>query len=480
MPMTSGLVAARGSFSRRLPRIAKLAVSDTWGEQVATLLLVPMLLWAAFWNGFPIIYYDTGAYVLEGLALHFLPERSPVYSLFLRFGGAAVSLWFVVVIQAVFAAFLVVQTVRAVAPRLPVAGLVFMGALLVIGTGLPWYVGQVEPDCFTGLVVLALYLLAFRAETLGPWRRALAIASGGFAIGVHPSHLLLAGSLLLAIALFRATWRIGRQSPRHLQPNLLAPAAAFTLGLSLVLGSNYLLTRQVFVSRAGASFVFARMLQDGIVMKLLEDTCPKSGYRLCAFRDSLPATADGWLWTPHSPFFKLGHFQGTDGESARIVREAILRYPLLQLRTAAADSLAQFASFSTGDQIEPQEWVLAPIIRQFLPSQVTQYLSARQQRGQIHFARLSEWHVIVASFSIAVLIGLLGWTAFTAQFDAAALYGFVLAALIANAVICGALSGPHDRYQSRVVWLAPFALLIGNPLVRATCGGRPNPALTGA
>jgi hypothetical protein len=35
-----------------------------------------------------------------------------------------------------------------------------------------------------------------------------------------------------------------------------------------------------------------------------------------------------------------------------------------------------------------------------------------------------------------------------------------LLALIGNAVICGALSNPHDRYQSRLMWLVPFALVL--------------------
>jgi hypothetical protein len=40
------------------------------------------------------------------------------------------------------------------------------------------------------------------------------------------------------------------------------------------------------------------------------------------------------------------------------------------------------------------------------------------------------------------------------------LLGFVLVALIGNAIVCGALSNPHDRYQSRLIWLAPFALAL--------------------
>lgn len=34
---------------------------------------------------------------------------------------------------------------------------------------------------------------------------------------------------------------------------------------------------------------------------------------------------------------------------------------------------------------------------------------------------------------------------------------YLLTALAGNAFICGALSNPHDRYQSRMVWIAVLA-----------------------
>ena len=43
-------------------------------------ILSVMFLSVAVWNGFPLIFYDTGAYILEGLGHVFLVERSPVYA----------------------------------------------------------------------------------------------------------------------------------------------------------------------------------------------------------------------------------------------------------------------------------------------------------------------------------------------------------------------------------------------------------------
>ncbi|HEY2444492.1 MAG TPA: hypothetical protein VGI20_01970 [Rhizomicrobium sp.] len=429
-----------------------LELGDIRGEAAACILLIPILLAAVFWNGFPIIYYDTGAYVFEGLGGHFMVERSPVYSLFLRYGGGETSLWFIAAIQAGATAFAMTQCARAEAPRMRMSTLLLVGAVLALVTGLPWYVGQIEPDCFTALVVLTIYLLAFRARVLGFGRTLILLAIGGFAAATHPSHLLLSAFLLAAIAAARLCLGV--------KPRLLESACVCVLGMALIFAANFHFTRQVFFSRAGSSFVFARMLQDGIVMRLLDDTCPQSGYRLCAYRDSLPPTADGWLWTSNSPFFKLGHFEGTEADSARIVRDALLRYPLWQVRAGIRDAALQFVSIKTGDQIEPQEWVLAPVLARYLPTQMSAYLAARQQRGEIHFRSIGWLHEIVGYFSLAGLVVLLAMSLQAKRHEQAAFLGMILIALIGNAIICGVLSGPHDRYQSRLVWLAPFALLL--------------------
>jgi hypothetical protein len=36
----------------------------------------------------------------------------------------------------------------------------------------------------------------------------------------------------------------------------------------------------------------------------------------------------------------------------------------------------------------------------------------------------------------------------------------IATALLANASICGILSNPHDRYGARLIWLAPFIVLL--------------------
>jgi hypothetical protein len=36
----------------------------------------------------------------------------------------------------------------------------------------------------------------------------------------------------------------------------------------------------------------------------------------------------------------------------------------------------------------------------------------------------------------------------------------VLLALVGNAIVCATFANPHDRYQSRIIWLPTLVLLL--------------------
>ncbi|HTK79589.1 MAG TPA: hypothetical protein VL286_04035 [Rhizomicrobium sp.] len=434
-------------------------ISRPLREAVAILAICPILLGAALWNGFPLIFYDTGAYIFQSFGDRFVPERSPVYSLFIRWAGGGESLWLVASVQVVMIAFVLAETARALAPRVNVGTFFAISSALAILTGLPWYAAQIEPDCFAGIVVLALYLLAFHAGTLGWWRSGLLVLVAGIATGSHPSHLGLAAGLVLVLVLYKGLtlWSPDKRWPRA---NLVLPAIAAILGFGLVAGGNYAFTKHVFVSRAGPVFVFARMLQDGLVKQVLDETCPSSHLVLCHYRNVLPSRADDWLWGPGTPFVAMHRFIGTERESERVVNESLARHPVANLAIAARDAVQQFETFSTGDQIEPQQWILYTDFRRFIPYQLHAYSEARQQKGGLDFAVVNAVHVPVAWLALAFLIAMLALALKRGESRPAVVLGFVLAALIGNAIICGVLSNPHARYQSRMIWVPVFALAL--------------------
>ncbi len=441
-----GQTGSVGAESRRGPlRGAKLALGVA--------ILTGLFLAIALWNGFPLVFYDTGGYLAEGLEGVFLAERSPVYSLLLRVMGAGYSLWPVVILQAGLTGWLIAETACIEVPGLSLKELVGIGLALMLMTGIGWYTGQVEPDCMTALVVLGAYLLVFRTGVLGRTRILLIVLVTGLAVACHPSHLgLMGGLFLIAIVL-----RLARP---FLVRRILPAAGALLFALVLIFASNYALTLQLFLTRSGSVFVFARLMQDGIVKRLLDETCPQSGYRLCAYKNRLKTRADAWLWAPDSLFKARGGFHGDHSEENRIIADSIRRYPFLQIRAAVRDSARQFFEFKTGDGIESQEWVLKPDFEKMAPRQLPRYLAARQQQGRLRFEALNMIHVTVGMLSLLGLLLLFQRALIRGQGSEAALPGLVLIALIGNAIICGTFSNPHDRYQSRIIWLPALVFLL--------------------
>jgi hypothetical protein len=465
-----------------LPRftLPDAPISHPFWEVASIVLLCPILLSVAAWNGFPIIFYDTGAYMLQGLGLVFVAERSPVYSLFLREMGGATSLWLVAIAQCAIVGFVMTEFARAVRPMLSLWTLLAIAAILCLATGLPWYAAQIEPDCFVGLVPIVAYLFAFHDEALGPLRKTLLAVAAVIAIAAHPSHVALAALLLLLLAAMRLAperWIEANGLPR---PRILIFSAGLIAAIAVVLLANYGFTKEIFFSRSGAIFLEARIMEDGLIAPVLDSDCPKANYAVCPYRDRLPSRADSWLWTERlSPFHKLGGFRTMEKESARLIAASVVRYPLENAIVAMQDAVLQFFWFQTGDGIVPQEWVLNREFGIAIPQQVSAYDRAYQQEGEISFVPINLVHVPVAFLSLAGLYLILRQTWLRRDWRSAVLPAFILAALIGNAFVCGVFSGAHGRYQSRIMWLPVFAVaLIAAPRIESAM--RRNPELNPA
>ena len=421
------------------------------------LMLAAIFLGIAAWNGFPLMFYDTGAYLAEGLSGTFLVERSPVYSLLLLVTGGNFSLWPVVILQALMTGYVIALVARIEVPGLTLPGLAGIGIALMLLTGIGWYVGQVEPDCMTALLVLGCYLLLFRLAALDRVARWLVIAITSLAVASHPSHLgLIVGFLLVGLAL-KLLFHLLPRLPR---PDLKHAAIAFAIALGLIFAGNLALARGLFISRSGSVFVFARLMQDGIIQRLLHDTCPQSGYQLCPYQRQLPHNANAWLWGQNSLFHREGGFANSQAEDNRMIMDSLKRYPMMQVKAALYDSVLQFFEFRTGDGIESQERIIRPELKLVSPAQIPAYMRARQQRQKIRFQTLNMIHVTVGMLSLLGVAMLLNHAALRRRWGEMTLPGLVLLGLVGNAIICGTFSNPHDRYQSRLMWLPALALLL--------------------
>jgi hypothetical protein len=328
-------------------------------------------------------------------------------------------------------------------------------AILTVCTSLPWFAGQLIPDILFPAAVLAIYLLSFRNERLVRWERFILAAVIVFAI---PSHMAAAG---MCVAVIAALWLPARFKPLELpKPRLWIAAGSVAAGIALCPISNLAVTGNFAFTPGGSSFLFGRLIEDGIVARYLGEHCPDASLRLCDYKATLPEDADGWLWDGDSPFRKLGDWKGFRAEERAITRATLERYPLMHASTAIVAAVTQFFTFRTEVSVEDN----APTVNMFaghFPQLFAQFMRARQQAERFDVAPLNYLHVPVAALAVAGLVlALLFRRRLKIAPDAAALCLVVLLALAANAVICGVFSHPVDRYQSRVVLLAPLAMAL--------------------
>jgi 4-amino-4-deoxy-L-arabinose transferase-like glycosyltransferase len=336
--------------------------------------------------------------------------------------------------------------------------------LLALGTSLAWSAATLMPDIFFPTAVLALFLLAFRLDALATWERLGLMAVIAVAIASHMA------ALGLCIALVALLWIATRfmSLPR---PRLRYPVAAAAAGVVLALLSNFAIAHSFRFTPGGASFLFGRLVEDGIVARYLAERCPDPALRICAYAGGLPDKADDWLWSPDTPFYKLGGAEGFGPEAQRILLDSIARYPFVHFKAAAAATLGQLVSFATEISSKDNHPTIGTFVN-YVPQLVAPLNAAHQQQGPIDTYPLNLVHVPVAALGI---VGVAAVFAFRRHFaltpEAAALCLTVLLALAVNAAICGVFSHPVDRYQSRLVPLAPLAL--GLVLVARRRGPQP-------
>jgi hypothetical protein len=140
----------------------------------------------------------------------------------------------------------------------------------------------------------------------------------------------------------------------------------------------------------------------------------------------------------------------------------------MHIRTALKAALDQFVSFATGDGIDPWTWNSHWALEKFAPTTFTAFATARQQLGPIDFTVMNAVHVPVGWLAIGGLpLVLLASARRLIAANSAGLAATILIALAGNAFICGALSNPHDRYQSRLIPLALLSIIIAALSYRA-------------
>jgi hypothetical protein len=436
------------------PSLPDRAANPPWVWVIAAAIPL-MLLTPAFWNGYPLLQSDTGGYLARWYEGYLVPSRSTVFGLYLHYGEPGY-FWLNLAIQALATMWILQLTLRVFGLAKPWR-LFGVSLVLTLTTALPWLASMLLTDIFAGLSVLSLFILVLHGDKISRSERAALFVFTAFSAATHSATMAVLLGLCCMGWIARPFLR-GRIKAAPLVQGMLTVAA----GAVMLVSANYALSGQAAWTPGGYSIAFARMLQDGIVTRYLNDHCPTQHFKLCPYRNDLPETADDFLWSRETVFNKLGRFPGMSDEMGYIAVHALTEYPLWQTEEALLATGEQMLEVATGENTDhPTLMHTYGVFREYLQGQLKAVDTARQQKSFLTFGPVNLIHVPVALISTALIFAMLIAALFRRRADdVTLLMATVCLALLGNAAICGIISGAHDRYGSRLVWIATFAVMI--------------------
>ena len=474
-----------------------------WGLIACLCLMAGGLLWPAIYNGQPFFFPDTTAYVrgadagiqnLTGISTPWsqpvapastagaapapelrpasvssikdksiLAGRSVYYGALLYLGQQTGGFWLTIGIQALLLAAALWLALEAFGlawwPSLPL-----LAALMVLFTPAPFFVSFLMPDIFAGLTILACSVLLTCELRAHPQQMGFWFALLTLALIFHTTHVLLA-VVLFGAGLALYLWRHPLIKVRGLQLIGLALIAAYVAGAAF----SYGVQRIIGEPPLSPPFLMARLIDDGPGYRYLKDTCPGNGFVVCRFLSRLPLQSDFFLWSGDPA---NGVFAPAEPAVRRLLSKEQFRFalavvahdPWSQIKVSSHNVLMQVGliglpefNYTAGDK------------QAYVDKVPREHFSVMRHTPAYLGTMPTRWTVVAGGLAtlvgVAVLVLLLGFGHLCKGEQADRIRQFALLVLfgvMVNAAVCGALSGPHDRYESRVMWLIPAVALIAH------------------
>ena len=420
------------------------------------LIATVMLASAALYNGYPLTFWDTRAYLEAANTLMPRADRLIGYSFLLRAASWTQTLWTLVFVQCALLAWLIKRVLARLSPDFGAFPYLACIALLVSCSALPWVAGQLMADIFTPVLVLALWLYV-EDEALSRSQRAGLLALIALCVTVHLTHLPL-GLALLGCAWLWLTLR----KAHELRRRLLAPAVALTVGLAAIGGWNSARVGHFTLASGSDTFLLGHLVDTGIASRMLDAHCPERGYWLCPQRARLPVGTDQLLWVDVLDLKPWDNPAAVSGEVSRLLKDSLREAPLLHAQVALESTLRVLGRFATGEGLDGDARELIETHMQKLaPGDVSAFVASRQQRDAIAVTKLRQLHTPIGwAMIVFALAALTRWARRNDLGTAELRYGaFVVLAWFLNAALSANLSGIYDRYESRLLWLFGVWLL---------------------
>lgn len=423
----------------------------------------------AFFNGFPLVYSDTGTYIQSGMDL-FIPKDRPVfYGLIIRLFSLKTTLWSVLIFQSLVFTYVLWQISKLINPKLESKQFILISILISSISSVAWYNSQIMPDIFTPICIITSCLLLFHKTFI--WQKNIAhIIILCIAVNVHLSNLpILLFSLILSFLILRLIPHL-----KNLKQNLSFSLVSLSIALSLLLGSisNYFIGGTLKMNNGSHAYLTARMLDTGVLKSFLNDKCSENNYALCQLKDQLPLDSRKFLWDINSPLYELGGWEESKAELNEILTSILLspKHLLMFIYKSIFSTFSQLFQNSIGSDLI-SDWYSSSSsppyqsISKYFYHDLNPYLQSRQntnlwgQKLDFHFLNKINFLAIILS-CIFLFLALLTKLKKHLNDKVVFITYFIITGIVSNAFITASLANTYDRLQSRVSWMLIYLAII--------------------
>ncbi len=443
-------------------------IRSQWIELVLTagaVLAATVILAApAIYNGFPLVFADTIDYLAA--ALKFSPPyyRQFGYGIFIAMTSLkGTSLWLVVLAQSFILSALIFSVVRRFIKNKPYFFHVVIVLLLVLFTGVGWFSSQLMPDILTAMMILIIYIF-FTARL--QWFHYLFLLPLFLIILMsHSANFLIAMLVLVTVAAYFLLRKKKLPDFKTYAVKFLVLFFVSIFATGLLSYINEKTFGRWAVNPGSHVFLMARLDESGILKDFLLQNCRSHQYTLCSFQDQLPTDANNFMWGPNTPH-KLYGWEAVRPEYEEIIGKAFSTPAYWG--TFISDSAYRVAllfshngldSFGAYNLDSPEGSSIYALIQNYAPQELSQFMAAQQFTYNLKLpATVSTIYFPVVILSILFIIYFFRKYKIPNELKFFAL--IIVLGVVYNLIVMGSLSGSFDRYNSRVIWLLPFLVLI--------------------
>lgn len=421
------------------------------------------------YNGYPLVYSDTGTYIYSGFDMFIPVDRPLPYGLFVRFFSFKYSAWFVILFQNLLTAIVIYEAVKLFLGQRVYFRQVYFAIMLflVFFTGIGWYSNQLMPDFFAPVTILAIFILLKR-KTGSVFSTVLLGGILIYSLITHFSHLLIGTTLMAVVICGKA---IFKQQLKDLGIKRILYVGGIVCSGWLILPTiNYVVEKQFILSKASHVFLMAHLNDTGILEKFLNENCSKPEFKeckLCHYKDSLPVDLASFIWSGKI-LENTGGWIESKEEYNKIVTETLKQpdYLFLNIYRSLSYGLIQLTKNEIGQGLSPYNEGSPPYgqIHWRFRNELNTYLNSRQNKwdgANLKFDTLNTIHSALIACCLFFLVFLLTSSVLRRIEPGTLLFLlFVLIAIAVNSFITAGLNSPCERFQARVIWLLPFALML--------------------